>query len=107
MSIPGDDGNNFGNEPAVVGVVFQGYSSKEGGYMIAGEVLKRVISLDDIGEDLRVPELGISTQILENRSLRKSLGLGVVESDSRRPIDLSKKNPRSEKTSDEEDAVTP
>jgi S1-C subfamily serine protease len=78
MAIPGDNfaGLNVAyKEAVVVGVVFQGYSGKEGGYMIASEVLKRAIALDDIGETLRIPCLGIVTQILENPSLRKSLGL--------------------------------
>ena len=45
------------------------------GYMIACEVLDQVIALDDKGDTLEVPILGISVQILENKSLRKSLGL--------------------------------
>jgi len=80
MAIPGDDHwRSPCKEPVVVGVVFQGYSAKEGGYMIAVEVVRRVIALDNTGQTLKVPELGITAQILENRCIRKSLGLVSID----------------------------
>ena len=105
MSTPGVDDNNVFNEPAVVGVVFQGRGSKEGGYMIAAQVLRKFISLDDLGEELRIPELGIYTQILENWSFRKSLGLGTCEGISDRPIVLSENNPRSEENDEKSNSL--
>lgn len=63
------------DEVKVVGVVFQGYSTKEGGYMIAAEVLKKAVQMDDIGETLEVPASGLRCQRLENVMLRKSLGI--------------------------------
>eukprot|EP00392_Amoebophrya_sp_AT5.2_P001268 g1270.t1 len=69
------------DEDRVVGVVFQGYDAKPGGYMIAVDVLKRVVALDDEGAELKTPGIGLTVQKLENKSLRRALGLDVLENE--------------------------
>lgn len=43
--------------------------------MIAVDVLKKAIELDDIGLTLKVPSPGVKVQRLENKWLRQAYGL--------------------------------
>ncbi|CAD7923063.1 unnamed protein product [Amoebophrya sp. A120] len=73
----------IGDNEEVVGVVFQGYDNKPGGYMIAVDVLKRVIALDDEDRNLVTPDVGINVQRLENKSFRRALGLECLDHESK------------------------
>lgn len=75
----GSSGGPVVKDDKVVGVSFSGLQGKEGGYIIASEVLHKVIEKSRSNETYIMPELGIKIQKLENDTLRKYLGLDKIK----------------------------
>jgi S1-C subfamily serine protease len=72
----GNSGGPVVNGERLVGVAFQAYDEGQNiGYMIAGSVVRHFLKDMENGTFDGFPDLGLSTQTLESRSHRRSLGL--------------------------------
>jgi S1-C subfamily serine protease len=72
----GNSGGPVFKSGAVVGIAFQKLESAENiGEMVPAPIIRHFLAAIDRDNDLRIPALGVTTQGIENRFLRRRLGL--------------------------------
>lgn len=73
----GNSGGPVFKSGAVVGIAFQKLENAENiGEMVPAPIIRHFLASIDKRPELRIPALGITTQGIENRFLRRRLGLG-------------------------------